>query len=344
MIVGRVYFGKWGSGESPGEELVIARTDDDVFEVHCHGGKLASAQVLDNVIDAGGVTLSAEEWLYGTAKHMLAAEAESALARAATDTAAAHLLAQCRGALEQWVDHCLALATTGQLDLVRQAIDVMLAKAFQGMHLLQPYLVVVAGPPNVGKSLLINRLLGYERSIVFDQPGTTRDVLKTVTAWAGWLFELTDTAGMRPDATDPIERAGIDKARQSIEQADLVLAVADASSGEEWQIQWPANKPRCIELWNKCDLCPNLASTKRYPVSAKTGVGLKELVTKIVEALVPPQAVTVGDPLPFLPRHLQHLERAKQFLISDDVDRCLQELQSIVSGDSKSTRLGGFVP
>jgi hypothetical protein len=54
MIVGRVYFGKWGSRGSPGEELVVARTDQAVFEVHCHGGNLAPSQVLDNVIDAGG--------------------------------------------------------------------------------------------------------------------------------------------------------------------------------------------------------------------------------------------------------------------------------------------------
>jgi tRNA modification GTPase len=88
--------------------------------------------------------------------------------------------------------------------------------------------VVIAGPPNVGKSSLINALLGYQRAIVFDQPGTTRDVLTATTAIDGWPVELADTAGIR-EGDDAIETEGVARALAEIRAADLVVEVWDAS-------------------------------------------------------------------------------------------------------------------
>ena len=88
--------------------------------------------------------------------------------------------------------------------------------------------MVIAGPPNVGKSSLINALLGFQRAIVFDLPGTTRDVVTAVTALDGWPVELSDTAGLR-SSDDPLELAGIEQAHRQAAAADCLLLVFDAS-------------------------------------------------------------------------------------------------------------------
>ena len=97
-----------------------------------------------------------------------------------------------------------------------------------GLHLTTPWRVVLTGPPNVGKSSLINALVGRERAIGSAQPGTTRDVVTAVTAVGGWPIELADTAGVR-QVVDPLEREGVNRAKRSREHADLVVMVADAT-------------------------------------------------------------------------------------------------------------------
>ena len=98
-----------------------------------------------------------------------------------------------------------------------------------GRRLTAPWRVVVAGPPNVGKSSLVNALAGYQRSIVAPTPGTTRDVVTTRLAIDGWPVELADTAGVR-EATDALETQGVRLAREATAAADLCLWVLDASA------------------------------------------------------------------------------------------------------------------
>src|SRR5690606_27241148 len=88
-------------------------------------------------------------------------------------------------------------------------------------HLLTPWQVVLCGRPNVGKSSLINALVGYERTVVFDQPGTTRDVVSVETAIHGWPVIFSDTAGLRETESE-LEAAGIARARARLKQADLI--------------------------------------------------------------------------------------------------------------------------
>ena len=97
-----------------------------------------------------------------------------------------------------------------------------------GCHLSEPWQVVILGRPNVGKSSLLNALAGFQRAIVFDEPGTTRDVVSTEIAIDGWPVRLLDTAGIRQGETE-LERAGIALAREQARSADLRLLVVDAS-------------------------------------------------------------------------------------------------------------------
>src|SRR5690606_8695884 len=111
--------------------------------------------------------------------------------------------------------------------------------------------VVIAGPPNVGKSSLVNKLLGYDRAIAYDQPGTTRDVLAATTTLDGWTIELLDTAGIH-DTDESIEWAGVLRARGEVQSADAVLIVVDALSGWSTEHEAIAALTRDpIRVWNK---------------------------------------------------------------------------------------------
>src|SRR5204862_3686687 len=162
----------------------------------------------------------------------IAAQALLALAGARTERTATIFLDQYRGALRKdltAIEHDL---THGNHDTAVRALNSLLARASLGLHLRQPWKVVIAGRPNDGKSSLMNAILGYQRSIVWHEPGTTRDVLTATTAIDGWPLELIDTAGLRvgravpADSADPIESEGIARARAQIAAADLTILVA----------------------------------------------------------------------------------------------------------------------
>ncbi|MCA9225633.1 MAG: 50S ribosome-binding GTPase, partial [Planctomycetales bacterium] len=181
-----------------------------------------------------------------------------------------------------------------------------------GRHLTSPWKVVLAGFPNVGKSLLMNRLLGYERSIVFDQAGTTRDVLSGRTAFDGWPVELLDTAGLRI-SDDSIELAGVERARRQLMAADLIVLVADARDPmtearlrDELGLEPLSLRQPFLFVANKSDLLagtppvPNSVADDVLLVSALTGEGVSQLMAAIVRRLVPVQ-LAAGDALPFTP-------------------------------------------
>ncbi len=194
------------------------------------------------------------------------------------------------------------------------SLEVLRRRGPLGSHLTAPWQVVLAGRPNVGKSSLINALLGYARAIVYGEPGTTRDVLSASTALAGWPVELSDTAGLRPTA-DVLEAAGIDRANQRVASADLVLLVVDAS--QDWTDDNAAlvsTWPQALLLRNKCDLAiaANLecqAGLPLPPVSALTHAGIDELAAEIGRrlVLVPPPP---GSAVPFTREQIQDLDES----------------------------------
>jgi tRNA modification GTPase len=166
--------------------------------------------------------------------------------------------------------------------------------AGQGERLREGLAVAIAGPPNVGKSTLLNRLARREAAIVSPHAGTTRDVIEVHLDLAGFPVTLRDTAGLR-DATDPVEQEGVRRARNAVTDADLVLWVVDAAGGEaQWsQVPQPeagSGAPHWIIL-NKTDLLTPGAGQQllarlavRQPghslltISATTGVGIDDLV------------------------------------------------------------------
>jgi tRNA modification GTPase len=199
------------------------------------------------------------------------------------------------------------------------------------LHLLNPWSVVLAGRPNVGKSSLINALLGYERAIVFDTPGTTRDIVTATTACEGWPISLSDTAGWR-DAAGELESQGIAAAKAAARQADLVLLVVDGS--QPWTVAEEAlcaACPQALLVGNKADL-PAQATAIHPPgiqVSAKTGAGIAELLASIARRLVP-QAPPSGVAVPFTEVQAQAIFAARIAVEQDDLATAQQELRQLL--------------
>lgn len=159
--------------------------------------------------------------------------------------------------------------------------------------------VVLTGPPNVGKSSLLNALLASDRALVTPIPGTTRDTLEEWVEIEGIAIRLTDTAGLR-ETTDEVERLGVARTRTALESADLVLTVVDAAA-------FAAPEVEGLRVANKVDLAP--APDGYLGVSATTGEGLAELRRAIVAALG-----VDFEAAPLRPRHAVHLASAADAL------------------------------
>jgi len=299
----RIYFGRWhvspvpldgdapdeAAAAQPSEEVVIRRRGPYEFEIHCHGGRAASERIIDSLVSLGAVRFAPRQWLETTLADPLQADAVAALAEARTMRTAGVLLAQSQGALHEALAKVVAALRGGELPAAAARLARLQQLAPLGLHLTVPWRVVLAGPPNVGKSSLANTLLGFDRCIVLDQPGTTRDIVSTTTALDGWPVELLDTAGLR-SSSDDVELRGVELARACIGDADLVLLVRDASQpGLDDEVDSIRRQPNMLTVWNKIDLGPaELGDVPdALPVSARTGAGIDELITAVVQRLIP---------------------------------------------------------
>jgi tRNA modification GTPase len=151
----------------------------------------------------------------------------------------------------------------------------------------QGALAVIAGRPNAGKSSLFNALLREDRAIVTDIPGTTRDWIEAWVSVEGIPLRLADTAGLHP-SEDPVEKLGMERSRELLAAADIILYVLDGARGigEEDRAFLSAHgedRPPTLALWNKADLAPPPPGFR--PVSATTGEGIEELAGEIAAVL-----------------------------------------------------------
>ena len=174
----------------------------------------------------------------------------------------------------------------------------------------------ILGRPNAGKSSLLNAILGYDRAIVTDIPGTTRDTIEEKAVLGGTLLRLLDTAGLR-ETDDPVEREGVSRARGAAASAGLVLAVLDGSSPlteeDEAVLAAARSAPAHILVQSKADLPSAWTMEGAVPVSARTGAGLEDL-GRAVAALFPEDAsVPVGETLTN-PRQADAVARALDYI------------------------------
>jgi len=290
-------------------------TGEDVVEISCHGGVLVTARVLEVCLCAGARAARAGEFseraFVNGKMDLTQAEAVMDLIRAQTDLALRSATEQLEGRLGSRVraireeliqllahveagldfpDEELAPDDADQLQVrlgsIREKITALLETATQGRILREGVRVVIYGATNAGKSSLLNRLLGYERAIVSEIPGTTRDTLEEAINIRGIPFRLLDTAGIR-ESSDALERAGMARTEKSIERADLVLHVVDASAPKSANFEARVPHPGEILLLNKRDL-PEQADwreTEALRISCLTEDGLAGLEDRLLAAI-----------------------------------------------------------
>lgn len=295
---GRIRFGRWGN--DPGEDLVVCRRGAEEIEIHCHGGVAAVRAIIAALVSAGCQAIDWQQWQRRTDASTIEADSFADLTRATTLRAAAVLVDQWQGALRRELTAIIDLlqfAAPSALTAAQSRLAALAGRAAMGRHLVQPFRVVLAGPPNAGKSSLINALVGYQRAIVHHQPGTTRDIVTAHTALAGWPVELADTAGLRL-ADDALETSGVRLAEERLAAADLRVLVFDRSR------PWNAEQQALIDAWpdalvvhNKSDLPEAGPRPAGLATSALANSAIEELQNAIAGRLVPdPPAAGVAVP------------------------------------------------
>ncbi|MFN4259757.1 MAG: GTPase [Gemmataceae bacterium] len=324
--VGRFWFGKFGP-EGIADDVVLTLKQgqpEPWLELHAHGGRQVVRLLLETLRGQGVLECSWPEWerRYDPSR----AEALIALSHAATPRTAAILLDQYQGAFARALADIRAALAEQDARQVRDLLRTLAERAEFGQHLTRPWRVVVAGAPNVGKSSLINALAGYQRAVVSALPGTTRDVVTTAIAVAGWPVELTDTAGFREEAGD-LEGQGIDLARRAVANADWVLWLLDGAAAPVWptfssdRLRWVINKIDLPSAWDWSEAGAALR------ISAHTGAGVAELCQAIAAWLVP-RPPDPGAAVPFTARQIRFLEELLSQLDDMPDDQLIAHVQA----------------
>ncbi len=293
-------------------------TGEDTAEFQCHGSPCVLSLGLEALFAAGARQALPGEFtrraFLNGKLDLTQAEAVGDLLEAASREGARTAAGQLAGALSERIESVYSALTDVMahfcavldypdedidpfrmetldqaLGTQEQALDSLLATCRRGQMLREGIACPIVGRPNAGKSSLLNALAGYERAIVTDIPGTTRDTVEVQAELGGLPFRLIDTAGLR-ESLDPIEQMGTRRSRAAMEEADLICVVWD-SSGEVTEedvqlLELSRSLAPVLLVWSKSDLNPDseppvpprLASgVTAVAVSAKTGAGLDDL-------------------------------------------------------------------
>lgn len=324
-------------------------TGEDVVEISCHGGPLPVRRILERIL-AQGVRLAQpgeftkRAFLNGridlsqaeAVMDIIESRTDAAL-RAANDQSRGKLSRRIRELRTQLMDVMARIEVTldfpddeldrasdqrlaEALEEIRLQVDLLLASAETGKLLREGLKVVIAGKPNVGKSSLLNALLEEQRAIVTEIPGTTRDLIEEYINLEGIPLRLTDTAGIR-ETTDIVEALGVERSRQSMTEADLVILVLDLSrhlSSEDLELLDATQGRRRIILLNKEDLpkvadIPAAILEEATIISALNNYGLDQLRERIREMSLKDSA-GFDETLVTAARHKEALHQAEQSL------------------------------
>jgi tRNA modification GTPase len=327
-------------------------TREDVAEISCHGGVMTTQRVLEAVLARGARVAEPGEFtrraFLNGRLDLTQAEAVIDLIHARTEASHRVALHQLEGALSHHVrdvrEQLLQVSVyleagidfpEEDIELVSEGglIDRLVVVAEELTHLLETFArgrvlreglaTAVVGRPNVGKSSLLNALIGRDRVIVSPHPGTTRDTIEVALELEGLLLKIIDTAGIRTTA-DAVEQEGVRRARKVVDEAELLIVVLDGSvdlvEDDCLLLAETATKPRLL-VRNKCDLParwslgmlgPEAAASPMIEISALHGHGLPELESAIVRQALGNEPLEQGEVLLTRARHHQSVAAALQ--------------------------------
>lgn len=361
-----VHYGEIARGEEVLDEVLVSVfraprsfTGEDVVEISCHGSIYVQQTLLQWLIDGGCQLANPGEF---TQRAFLNGKMDLTEAEAVADLIAAQTkaekdlaLAQLKGGISKelaslrerlltftslieleldFADHEeLEFADRTQLHQLVKEIATKLAELIAsfktGNAIKQGVPVAIIGAPNVGKSTLLNALLGEERAIVSDIQGTTRDTVEETLVIGGMLFRIIDTAGMR-ETNDTIESMGIERSKQAAERASIIIHLHDASKPDDEPLYVPEEGKMVIDVYNKADLVPSFDGG--MAISARDG-DIKALVDALVayaeQQCEVSHAVTVTNA-----RHYEALQRAHHA-----IEAVSEGLQMGISGEFLSMDL-----
>jgi len=311
-------------------------TGEDLVEISCHGGTLVTTKVLETCLRAGARAARPGEFTeraYLNGKiDLTQAEAVIDLIRAQTDLALRSATEQLRGRLgdefralrerlieiiahveasmdfpEEGISPDDVTTIHNRLESLRNEVDKLIATAETGRILREGLRVVIFGATNAGKSSLLNCMLGFDRAIVSEIHGTTRDSIEERINLRGVALRLFDTAGLRPPE-NLVEREGIERTQRTLETADLCLHIVDASGPRPRDF---ATNPDEFLILNKSDLAEHAdwSSTDAIRISCKTSAGLPNLADEIYRRIGGAK-LSAESPVAINARHRDQLRRA----------------------------------
>lgn len=340
-------------------------TGQDSVELTIHGSMYVRRELLNTLIKAGARLAEPGEFtrraFLGGRLDLSQAEAVAdiiaAESRAANDIAQSQLQGKFAGRIQQLRQQLIDIASLLELELdfaeedlefadrtlltqlatqTRDEIKRLLQSFRTGDAIMRGIPVAIVGAPNAGKSSLLNALLGHDRAIVSDVPGTTRDTIEETLHLGDHLFRFIDTAGLRA-STDAVERIGIDRARAAIASARIILYVHDATLPLHPDLIPRVPDATTLLVLNKTDLIPTPTLDSQLstldsqllltPLSTRTGEGLDQIVRHLV-TIAADMTTTYGDVLVANARHAEALSSALT-----SIGRVLDGLRSTLPAD-----------
>ena len=281
---GSIIYGNWRAEQSPGEDLVVCPVDAERIDIHCHGGDLAVKIISNSLAQYGATQCDPYEFATYVIKNRYYADLQLAITRAPTTVTAKLLWDQPlwhEKFLKNVAGHIAKQNSRSACSLIAQFLKWQVF----GMRIIDGWSVSICGKPNAGKSSIANALLGFERVIVHDEAGTTRDSVESKTTMNGWPVRLIDTAGIRI-ADNQIEKQGIELAQRTAATADFVVLVVDSTttSDEDISEQVSQFEPDIV-VANKCDLISFENPQINVVASAVRGDGIDHLIKSISDRI-----------------------------------------------------------
>jgi tRNA modification GTPase len=357
-------------------------TGEESVEIHCHGGALVTQRVLQRVLEAGAQMALPGEFSFRAFMNgkldLAQAEAVQMLIASKNELAQRSAKEQLEGALSQRINHFrqeltrIAAILEAWIDFpeeglefapmekiirdlegIRSQMSCLVETFHEGKTIHEGISLCLLGSPNVGKSSLMNVLLGKNRSIVTDIAGTTRDLIEEDLRLGSMHFRLIDTAGIS-STLDPIEQEGVARSRRAMEESDLILLVLDASrplSLNDRELIGSVSQKRAIVVWNKIDLSMPQETISYEPavfLSAKSGQGMDALKQAIEQSIWKEGPPSKEEIILSSHRHHQALQEALRAcetvieglqkklspeFVSFDMQSCLHHLGAITGAN-----------